>query len=631
MIILQANLLTKSFVGETLLENISFEIQAGERIALVGRNGAGKSTLLKMILGKIGSDSGSVTTPKNLKIGYLDQHTGLDSEQTIWDELMLVFADLKAMEQRLSDLSVEMATTTGEQLEKVMHRYDEMQQEFGKLGGYQYEKEARTVLHGFGFDESWHQRAITSLSGGQKTRVAFVRLLLSKPELLILDEPTNHLDIETVTWLETYLQNYPGALLLVSHDRYFLDRIVSQVLELSRTKMRKYHGNYSQYAEQKSGDYERQLKQYEAQQKEINRLQDFVDRNIARATSSMAAKNKQKAIARMDLIDAPQQAEKAVAYHLKANKQTGKDVLTLEAVAIGYPDKTLASGITCELYRGDRIAIVGPNGVGKTTLLKTLMKQIPSLSGVIQEGYHLEYGYFDQEDESLSPKKTILDEVWDDFPLLPQTTIRTALGNVLFTGDDVKKQIHELSGGEKAKVKLAKIFLQAPNILLMDEPTNHLDLESKAVLETALKGYDGTVLFVSHDRYFMNELASKVLALTPESAQMYHGNYEYYLEKRSQYEVETESEATELSQNQLSYADAKVKRREQQQLQRKITAIEQEIAELENTIEAQTARLLEPAVYQDYQLATQVQVTIDEAESNLAIALETWEQLVSEE
>ncbi|MGL5383983.1 MAG: ABC-F family ATP-binding cassette domain-containing protein, partial [Culicoidibacterales bacterium] len=413
--------------------------------------------------------------------------------------------------------------------------------------------------------------------------------------------------------------------------RYFLDRIVTQVFELSRTKMRKYHGNYSKYVEQKSGDYERQLKQYEAQQKEIARLQDFVDRNIARATSSSAAKNKQKSIARMDLIEAPQQAEKSAHFRLQAKKQTGKDVLALDGLAIGYPDKPLAKNITCHFYRGDRIAIVGPNGIGKTTLLKTLLKQLPLLAGTVKEGYHLEYGYFDQEDESLNPKKTILDEVWDEFPLLPQAVVRTALGNVLFTGDDVKKTISELSGGEKAKVKLAKIFLQAPNVLLMDEPTNHLDLESKAVLESALKGYDGTVLFVSHDRYFMNELATKVLALSSDEALMYHGNYEYYLEKQAENQLEQTIETVEPTENQLSYAQLKNKRREQQQLQRQIEAIEQTIAQLETEIELKQAQMLTPEVYQDYERATSLQSEIDAQQEELFTAMETWEQLLAAE
>ncbi|MGL4624546.1 MAG: ABC-F family ATP-binding cassette domain-containing protein [Culicoidibacterales bacterium] len=631
MIILQANGIAKSFSGEPLLENINFEVQTGERIALVGRNGAGKSTLLKIILAKETSELGTVTIPKSIQIGYLDQHTGLESQQTIWDELMLVFSDLKQMETQLTTLTTQMGSVTGAELEKVMHRYDELQQEFTQKGGYQYEKEARTVLHGFGFDESWHHQPIANLSGGQKTRVAFVRLLLTKPDLLILDEPTNHLDIETVTWLEGYLQNYPGALLLVSHDRYFLDRIVTQVFELSRTRMRKYHGNYSQYVEQKSGDHERQLKQYEAQQKEIARLQDFVDRNIARATSANAAKNKQKAIARMDLIEAPQQVEKTAAFRLQAQKKTGKDVLELQALTIGYTDVTLAKDISCHFYRGDRVAIVGPNGVGKTTLLKTILQQLPALAGTIKEGYHLEYGYFDQEDESLHPQKTILDEVWDDFPLLPQTTIRTALGNVLFTGDDVKKQINELSGGEKAKVKLAKIFLQAPNVLMMDEPTNHLDLESKNVLEQALQEYDGTVLFVSHDRYFMNELATKVLALRHDGAELYHGNYEYYLEKQANHQEEAGAQTTEISENQLTYEQLKVRRREQQQLQRKIEAVEAEIAGLEDTIEQHQAAMLAPEIYQDYQKATALQAEIDTAESQLEQALAAWEALVAQE
>lgn len=631
MIILQANGIAKSFSGEPLLENINFEVQTGERIALVGRNGAGKSTLLKIILAKETSELGTVTIPKSIQIGYLDQRTGLESQQTIWDELMLVFSDLKQMETQLTTLTTQMGSVTGAELEKVMHRYDELQQEFTQKGGYQYEKEARTVLHGFGFDESWHHQPIANLSGGQKTRVAFVRLLLTKPDLLILDEPTNHLDIETVTWLEGYLQNYPGALLLVSHDRYFLDRIVTQVFELSRTRMRKYHGNYSQYVEQKSGDHERQLKQYEAQQKEIARLQDFVDRNIARATSANAAKNKQKAIARMDLIEAPQQAEKTAAFRLQAQKKTGKDVLELQALTIGYTDVTLAKDISCHFYRGDRVAIVGPNGVGKTTLLKTILQQLPALAGTIKEGYHLEYGYFDQEDESLHPQKTILDEVWDDFPLLPQTTIRTALGNVLFTGDDVKKQINELSGGEKAKVKLAKIFLQAPNVLMMDEPTNHLDLESKNVLEQALQEYDGTVLFVSHDRYFMNELATKVLALRHDGAELYHGNYEYYLEKQANHQEEAGAQTTEISENQLTYEQLKVRRREQQQLQRKIEAVEAEIAGLEDTIEQHQAAMLAPEIYQDYQKATALQAEIDTAESQLEQALAAWEALVAQE
>lgn len=637
MILLQVNQLEKYYGADLILSNIKLELQSRDRVALVGRNGAGKSTLLKIIAGELGYDGGEIIKPKDVTIGYLAQNTGLESDLSIWEEMLSVFEHLRTMESSLRRLEEQMADPNvfndQNRYERVLKEYDELQVKFKELGGYQFEADIRSVLHGLNFPDP--EVSISSLSGGQKTRLALGKLLLTKPDILILDEPTNHLDIETLTWLEQYLQSYDGAILIVSHDRYFLDKVVTQVYELSRKQMQRFVGNYSAYLEQKAANYERDMKLYEKQQQEIADLQDFIQRNLARASTTKRAQSRRKKLEKMEIMDRPLGDEKSASFSFEIEKQSGNDVLTIDSLAVGYDGETISKDISFRVQRGESIALVGPNGIGKSTLLKTIIKKLPPLSGTISYGTNLSIGYYDQEQANLTSNKRVLNELWDDYPLKPEKEIRTVLGNFLFSGDDVLKIVSSLSGGEKARLSLAKLMLKKANVLILDEPTNHLDLDSKEVLENALIDYPGTLLFVSHDRYFINRIATKVVELSQNGSTEYLGDYDYYVEKKleqeelaklAQEEAGKQMSKTETS-DKKSYQQDKESKKLERQRKRKLEEIEQRIEELENQIQYYEQQLCEPEIFQDHEKVMDITIHNEQAKSELEQLMEEWAEL----
>ncbi|MED1607803.1 ABC-F type ribosomal protection protein [Cytobacillus kochii] len=637
MILLQVNQLSKSFVADPILMNIKLEVQTRDRIALVGRNGAGKSTLLKIIAGHMSYDSGEIIQSKETKIGYLAQNTGLESELSIWDEMLTVFDYLRKQEKELRLLETQMGDATlienGEAYDKILKTYDQMQVNFKEQGGYQYEADIRSVLHGLNFQSFSYDTKISALSGGQRTRLALAKLLLTKPDLLILDEPTNHLDIETLSWLEQYLSGYDGAILIVSHDRYFLDKVVNQVYELSRNHIKKYVGNYSKYLDQKAANYERDLKMYEKQQEEIAKLEDFVQRNLARASTTKRAQSRRKQLEKMERMDRPQGDEKSATFGFQIDRQSGNDVLTADSLAIGYQEEKISDHISFRMSRGDSIALVGPNGIGKSTLLKTLVDKLPALGGTFQYGSNIRIGYYDQQQADLSSNKTVLNELWDDYPLMPEKDVRTVLGNFLFSGDDVLKIVSTLSGGEKARLALAKLMLQRANVLILDEPTNHLDLDSKEILENALIDFPGTLLFVSHDRYFINRIATKVIELSTSGATEFLGDYDYYVDKKAEIEEIEHFESADLPQESItkpekqSYQQDKEAKKLERQRKRRLTEIEQLIEELEAQIETYDEQLCDPEIFQDHEKVLEITTKNEAIKAQLEQLLEEWSEL----
>lgn len=635
MIILQVNQLTKYFGADLILSNIKLEIQSKDRIALVGRNGAGKSTLLKIIAGEMSYDSGEIIKPKEVSIGYLAQDSGLHSSLSIWEEMMTVFAPLKEMETQLREMELQMGDpdllADSSRYKKLLKDYDTLQERYKEQGGYQYEADIRSVLHGLQFSQyDYMTTPVQSLSGGQRTRLALGKLLLMKPDLLILDEPTNHLDLETLTWLEQYLQTYPGAILVVSHDRYFLDKIATQVYELSRTTLRRYVGNYSHYLEQKATEYERERKLYEKQQEEIAKLQDFIQRNIARASTTRRAQSRRKQLEKMKVIEKPIGDEKSASFSFDIERQSGNDVLIAEDVAVGYDmGKPLIRNIRFRITRGESIALVGPNGIGKSTLLKAIVNKLPLQSGHFRYGSNVQIGYYDQNQAELSSNKRVLDELWDAYPDKTEKEIRTVLGNFLFSGDDVLKPVSALSGGEKARLALAKLMMQKANFLILDEPTNHLDLDSKEVLENALIEYPGTILFVSHDRYFINRIATKIYELSSAGITEYLGDYDYYIAKKAEMlelqrlaSEKRADRAYEESSSKLSYEQEKEAKKQERQRKRRIEEIETEISELERQIAQIDEQLCNPEIYQDHEKVQQLTKENEERKEKLEKLLE---------
>ncbi|WP_324628208.1 ABC-F family ATP-binding cassette domain-containing protein [Bacillus cereus] len=639
MILLQVNALSKLYGAETILANIKLEVQTKDRIALVGRNGAGKSTLLKIIAGELSHDGGEIIKPKDVSIGYLAQNTGLETSLTIWDEMLTVFTHLQQMETKLRRLEQEMGKeenfSNEATYERLLADYDQLQLNYKDQGGYQYEADIRSILSGLGFPVETHQTTISTLSGGQKTRLALGKLLLTKPDLLILDEPTNHLDIETLTWLEQYLQGYPGAILIVSHDRYFLDKLVTQVYEISNKESRRFVGNYSKYLDLKSALYEQEMKRYEKQQDEIAKLEDFVQKNIARASTTKRAQSRRKQLDRMELLTRPLGDSKSASFHFDIEKQSGNDVLQVNDATIGYDGNPIIEHVTMRLTRGDSVALVGPNGIGKSTLLKSIVNKLPLLNGDVSFGSNVSVGYYDQEQANLTSSKRVLNELWDEYPLQPEKEIRTILGNFLFTGDDVLKPVSSLSGGQKARLALAKLMMQKSNLLILDEPTNHLDLNSKEILENALIDYPGTLLFVSHDRYFINRVTTTVVELSTEGAQEYLGDYDYYVEKKNEMIERAELEQQEsdvpvqkvIAQEKLNYLEEKEHKKLERQRTRKIEELEQSIVELEEEIATLEDQLCLPEIYADYEKASEITTKKQTLQEQLETCMAEWEEL----
>ncbi len=666
--LLQVSGIGKSYGIRSVLTNITLQIEDRERIGLVGVNGAGKSTLLQIIAGELSYDSGELFKAKETKIGYLRQNSGLHTDKSIWNELLDVFQPLLQTERELRELEAQMADPKlhedAKRAEDTMNRYAAKSELFREKGGYEIEARIRGILHGMGFGDFSPDTPVQTLSGGQKTRLALAKMLLEAPDLLMLDEPTNHLDIATLTWLEGYLRSYPGAILVVSHDRYFLDSLVTSIYEIERTSSRRYTGNYTRYIELKEAEYEIQMRQYEKQQDEIAKMEDFIQRNIVRASTTKRAQSRRKALEKIGRVDKPLGDLKRASFTFEVEQPSGREVLQVDRVAISHGPKHLADNISFQLRRGETAALIGPNGIGKTTLLKALMDRHQPDRGTIKWGTNVRIGYYDQEQTGLTATNTVLDEVWNAFPHLEEARIRTVLGSFLFSGEDVFKKIAALSGGEKARVALAKLMLEKANVLILDEPTNHLDLYSKEVLESALMDYEGTLLFISHDRYFLNKMAESMLELTREGVHAYLGNYDDYVEKKAELaEIEAQRAAkaaekrndgqrdgaamaagaaagvTErarggetnagASGGQTSYESEKLAKREERSRQRRLEQLEQDIARLEAEIIALEEELANPAVYNDYVLVQQKSADAERMKAELQSCYEEWEALLS--
>lgn len=643
MILLQLNDISKSFDGEDIFTRVNFEVKTGERIGVVGRNGAGKSTLMKIIAGVEDYDSGHISKIKNLRMGYLTQQMTLNSSASVFEEMSKPFEHLKKMELLIREetnwLADHASNYYSEEYQQHMERYESLTNQFEQLDGYQYESKIKTVLHGLNFNEDDFDKPINDFSGGQKTRLSLAQMLLNEPDLLLLDEPTNHLDLETTKWLEDYLKYFKGAIVIISHDRYFLDKIVTQIYDVALGDVKRYVGNYEQFIEQRDKYYESRMQEYERQQDEIKRLETFVEKNITRASTSGMAKSRRKTLEKMERIDKPMLDARSANIQFGFNRNTGNDVMNIRNLKIGY-DSPITSPINIEVSKGDHIAIIGPNGVGKTTLIKTIAQRQNQLEGEITFGANLQIGYYDQKQAEFKSNKTIIDYVWDQYPTMNEKDIRAILGRFLFVQDDVKKVINDLSGGEKARLQLALLMLQRDNVLILDEPTNHLDIDSKEMLEQALKDFEGTILFVSHDRYFINQLANKVFDLNYDGGQMYLGDYQYYIEKteeaaaleafkneRNDFSKEDTSNQNEANENVNTYDSQKQQRREQRKLERLIENCEAKIEAFENEIARIDEQLTQPDVFNNPEKVSSLANQKLETEQMLEQVMSEWENL----
>lgn len=646
MILLQANQVSRRFADATLFEDVTFSIQTNDRIALVGRNGTGKSTLIKQIMGEEPLSDGMISRAKGLKVGYLEQHVAIDSDRTIWNEMLNVFQDtlyLKDQAQQAAEqLALEADNTDSEAYEQALERYDQLQERLKDKNAYAIESEIRTVLHGFRFYEEDYDRPVQSLSGGQKTRLALAQILLMDYDLLILDEPTNHLDMETLAWLENYLLGYQGALLIVSHDRYFLDKVAKQVIELRHHTLHIYKGNYSYYLKEKELRLEQEFKLYARQQDEITKLEDYVHRNLARASTTKMAQSRRRKLEKIDRLEKPKQDARAPRIQFSSRKDSGDRVLEASNLAIGYPDldEAIARNINMDLRRQEAIAIVGPNGIGKTTYLKTLLGRLEPKAGQVSIGTGVEIGYYEQNVNSLDPNQTVLETLWSAHDSTDEWVVRSILGSFLFSGETVEKKVSMLSGGEKARLSLALLATEHDNTLLLDEPTNHLDIDSKEVLEEALIEYDGTLLFVSHDRYFINRIATQVLEISPDGATLYLGDYDYYLAKKAELEqIEAMTQAAtpaKISTNtkteatggtaQKSYEESKRLGREHRKLSQAVDKAWELNEQLETQIEGLHEQLAVAAEANDQASLVELHTQLKSIEAEQITALDAWEQ-----
>ncbi|MFD2328407.1 ABC-F family ATP-binding cassette domain-containing protein [Cohnella sp. GCM10020058] len=642
--LLQASGIVKHYGVTPILEGVSLQIGERDRIGLVGVNGAGKSTFLKILAGELDSDQGSVSKPRELRIGYLAQNSGLAPQLTIQEVMNAAFGPLLEQERALGRLEARIADPAEQadaaRYEALLAQYADANDRFREAGGFEMNNRIKAVLHGMGFGDFSRDTIVSSLSGGQRTRLALARLLVVQPELLLLDEPTNHLDIDTLTWLEQYLRTYSGAMVIVSHDRYFLDATVSSIVEIERHAATRYTGNYTRFMELKAADFAQKVKLYDQQRKEIQRMEEFIQKNIVRATTTRRAQSRRNALERIERLERPGTLKQA-SFSFTAERRTGKDVLQVyDASASPKEDiSPLFRHVGFEVKRGERIALLGPNGVGKTTLLRALVGQLPLTAGTIRWGTGVQLGYYDQEQRGLTPSNTVLEEVWSRYPTLPEAEIRTVLGNFLFSGEDVRKTVGSLSGGEKARVALSKLMLMKANVLVLDEPTNHLDLWSREVLEGALEEYDGTLLFVSHDRYFLNRLADRVVELGPDGAAHFLGNYDEMVSKKRELEewaaasasggASAAGAAAQTSQTTVTdYEADKQAKREERAKQRKREQAEADIAKLEAEVAALEEEMALPEVCTDFVRLREVQAKLEEKQQSLETTFALWESLM---
>lgn len=631
MIIAQAQDLEQRFGGNTIFSNISFSVPDNARIGLVGPNGAGKTTLLKIMTGQQEPTSGQFTINKGLNVGYIAQENALDEDKTIWDEMLTVFDNLIEKNKRITKMQEQIAEHPED--EDLLKRYDQLAYDFEQEGGFTYQAEIKSILNGFNFKENTWQKVIGTLSGGEKTRLAFVKLLLQKPPVLLLDEPTNYLDLDTLDWLEAFLKNYQGAIITVSHDQYFLDHLANQIFELNFGKLTTFKGNYSQYVKERELMNNQQEAAYEKQQEKIKKEEEFIQKNLVRASTTKRAQSRRKALDKMERIKPPKHKQK-VRINFTSDRPSGKEVLIAKDLTIGYPDKTMVSDIDFQVNKNDRVAIIGPNGIGKSTLLKTIMKKLEPKDGSIKYGASLDIGYYDQELQSLDPSKTVLDTIWDRHKTMPEKDVRSILASFLFTAEDIDKTVGQLSGGQKARLTLTVLSLEKDNFLLMDEPTNHLDIEAKEVLEQALDNYDGTLLFVSHDRYFINELANKIISVRDGHAKIYNGNYSYYLDEKAKQAAavqEAKAEQTEsttsANQNQgkLSYQEQKARDSQKRKLERAISDAEARIEKLENEEQEIQTEMANPDIAASFEKLGPLQEKLSAVQEQLDQANTDWE------
>lgn len=617
------------FGATPLFSNVNFTIENNARIGLVGPNGVGKTTLLKIMTGKQEATHGEFTVNKGIELGYIAQEHDFDESKSIWDEMITVFQPLINQGKQLEQLQYAVADHPEDQ--DLLKKLDQAQFSFEQAGGYTYQAEMKSMLNGFNFPQAAWQKQIASLSGGEKTRLSFVKLLLKKPPLLLLDEPTNYLDLDTLDWLEAFLKNYPGAIVTVSHDQYFLDHLATQIFELNHGALTIFKGNYSQYLAQRELRDQQQEAAFEKQQEEIKRQEEFIQKNIVRASTTKQAQSRRKALEKMELIDPPKHSGK-VRISFKSARPSGKEVLILKDLTIGYPDKVMLRDIDFQINKGDRVAVIGPNGIGKSTLLKTVVKQLEPKGGSIKYGASLDIGYYDQELQGLDYSKTVIATIWDKHRDMDEKDIRSILASFLFTAKDIDKKVSQLSGGQRARLTLTVLSMEHDNFLLMDEPTNHLDIEAKEVLEKALASYDGTLLFVSHDRYFINQLANKIVAVRDGHAKIYEGNYSYYLDekaKQAQAEAEKAPAAPQLvktSDSKLSYQEQKKRDSEKRKLQRLVDQAEQQLAELEAKEADIQQQMADPAIAADFSKLGPLQEDLTAVQEELEKVSAQWEE-----
>lgn len=641
MIVLSCNGITKSFGVDTILENITFSINENDKVGIVGINGTGKTTLFKVITGEYGYDSGDIYTSKSCKIGYLEQNTNFQSKNTVYEEALEIFKDTIDLENEIREIQKQISHLSetdqdSKKLQELMKLYGEKFEHFEEIHGYSYKSEVRGVLRGLGFSDEDMKKPISVLSGGEKTRVLLAKLLLSKPTLLMLDEPTNHLDSESVEWLEGFLRGYEGTVMIISHDRYFLDQSVNRIFEISNKRLTAYNGNYTSYIKQSKIQREIDLKRYENQQRELKKQYESVERlkSYGREKHLKRARSKEKMLEKIEKVEKPEEIRKRAKISFQTSSQSGVDVLRVDSLEKNFPDKKLFSNVNFDIYRGEKVALIGPNGVGKSSLIKILVGMDSDFEGSFSIGKNVEIGYFHQEQKTLDLKNTVIDEIWNSNEHLTQTQVRNLLGAFLFEDEEVFKLIGSLSGGERARVAILKLILSKSNFLLLDEPTNHLDIDSKEVLEEALLDYDGTILTISHDRYFLNTVIDKILVLSENGVEEYLGSYDYYIEKKRQGEEKQElindasiEEKTKTQIKEEKRREKEIRKKESQE-KKKLKDLEDEIEQLEKKIKGLDIVLCQEEVYSDPEKSKEVNQEKNQIEKKLEHLMEKWENLI---